>query len=170
MAQNVLVHGVRYNGISKLELPRANGEGNAKFYDTASATATTSDILETKTAYGPDGVVAGTIRNVGPINGIIDSVDDRVEIAEGFTTGGSIGLNPTEQAKLLPSNIRAGVNILGVDGAPTVIETSTESGAISNDIVEGKQAFVNGESVVGTRKVVSLSQDPVTKFLIITTA
>ena len=170
MAQNVMIHGVRYNGISKLELPSANGDGNAKFYDTAGATAEASDIMENKSAYGPDGEVRGTIRNVGHINGIIDSLDDYVEIPEGFTTGGTVGIKPTEQAKLLPSNIRSGVNILGVDGAPTVIETSTETGAEANDIVSGKEAFVNGVSVTGTRKVVAIELDPATRILSITTA
>lgn len=170
MAQNLMVHGVRYAGISKLEIPRASGDGNAKFFDTASATAESSDILETKTAYGPDGIVTGSIRNVGAINGIIDSLDDQVQIPEGFTTGGSIEILSTERAKVLPSNIRAGVSILGVDGAPTVVETSTESGAGSNDIVEGKEAFVNGEMVTGSRKVVAIELDPLTKFLSITTA
>ena len=48
-------------------------------------------------------------------------------------------------------NIKAGVNILGVDGNFKGIDTS-DATATEEDIAEGKTAYVNGEKITGTLK------------------
>ena len=47
-------------------------------------------------------------------------------------------------------NIKSGVTILGVSGSQYVIDTFTQNGASSGDILASKTAFVNGSTVVGT--------------------
>ena len=51
MAQNVIINGVTYQNVPEVDIPKSGG-GTAKFYDTASATATAADILTGKTAFG----------------------------------------------------------------------------------------------------------------------
>lgn len=51
-----------------------------------------------------------------------------------------------------PENIKTGVNILGTVGTYTETGTQTTgyTPATSNDIVEGKSAWVNGSEVLGS--------------------
>ncbi|NVN90120.1 MAG: DUF1566 domain-containing protein [Desulfuromonadales bacterium] len=52
---------------------------------------------------------------------------------------------------LVSANIKSGVTILGVSGKPEVVDT-TEAAypAVSNQILAGRKAFVNGAAVTGT--------------------
>lgn len=50
---------------------------------------------------------------------------------------------------LVSGNIRSGVNIFGVQGSSTVVDTSTGT-AGPGDMLSGKKAFVNGKEVLGT--------------------
>ena len=60
MAQNVIINNVTYSDVPEVDSPKSGG-GSAKFYDTASADATTSDIMYGKKAYGPNGLVTGNL-------------------------------------------------------------------------------------------------------------
>jgi hypothetical protein len=55
-------------------------------------------------------------------------------------------------SSIQPENIKTGVNILGTVGTYTGTGTQTTGYtlATSNDIVEGKAAWVNGSEVLGT--------------------
>ena len=151
MAKNVVVHGITYYGKNKVKIPLAGEQGYAIFYDTSGATATSADIVYGKTAFGPGGTVAGGIIDNGPVTGQISTKDETVEVLNGFTRGGSIGIDPEEKAKLISANIKSGVTILGVDGATNILDTSTLNGLSRSDqLAEGKIAFANGRMYVGT--------------------
>ena len=60
MAQNVVINNVTYSDVPEVNIPKSGG-GSAKFYDTASADATTGDIAYGKTAYGPNGMLTGSL-------------------------------------------------------------------------------------------------------------
>ena len=64
MAQNVIINGVTYNNVPEVDIPKSGG-GTAKFYDTASADITASDVLTGKTGFGSSGSARSPL-NPGP--------------------------------------------------------------------------------------------------------
>ena len=168
MSKDVIIHGVTYYGKAKIKVPLANDDGYATFYDTSGADATASDILSGKSAFGPEGSVSGSIQNNGNVSGSIFTKAGSVSVPAGYTTGGSVTIDSTEQGKIIPSNIKAGVTILGVAGASNVVDTATmgsESAASAGDIMSGKTAFVNGAKLTGTQIPITVEQDNVTNIL-----
>ena len=86
--------------------------------DTSDATATAAEILDTKTAYKNGSKLTGTMPNRGSQTGAISTKAGTVSIQQGYHDGGgSIGIDSTEQAKIIATNIRSGVTILGVEGS-----------------------------------------------------
>lgn len=85
--------------------------------DTQDATATAAEILKGKTAYNKGEKVTGTMPNNGAVTGSIATKAGQYTIPQGYHDGsGKVGIDATEQAKIIASNIRAGVTILGVEG------------------------------------------------------
>lgn len=127
MAQNVIINGVTYQNVPEVDIPKS-GSGTAKFYDTASADASAGDILTGKKAYGATGEVTGSMANNGSTSGTISTKAGTVTIPAGYTTGGTVSISSTEQAKIIASNIKSGVTILGQAGSlslPTISQDST---------------------------------------------
>lgn len=127
MAQNVVINGVTYSNVPEVDIPKS-GSGTAKFYDTASADITSADVLTGKTGFGPSGEVQGGMANNGSTGGTISTKAGSVTIPAGYTSGGSVSISSTEQAKIIAGNIKSGVTILGQAGSlslPTISQDST---------------------------------------------
>lgn len=85
--------------------------------NTTDATAGAAEILKDKTAYVNKNKVTGTMPNNGGVHGVIQEVNETYTIPQGYHDGsGTVVIATREQGKLLPENIREGVEILGVLG------------------------------------------------------
>ena len=127
MAQNVIINGVTYQNVPEVDIPKSGG-GTAKFFDTAGADISASDVLSGKTAYGALGSISGSMANNGSTGGTISTKAGTVTIPAGYTTGGTVSISATEQAKIIASNIKSGVTILGQAGSlalPSISQDST---------------------------------------------
>ena len=85
--------------------------------DTSDDTAAVGEILSGKTAHARGALLTGTMPNNGAQMGSISTKAQEVIIAQGYHDGsGKVSISADEQAKLIPSNIREGITILGVEG------------------------------------------------------
>lgn len=88
--------------------------------DTDDATALDTDIRLNKTSYARRTKLTGAMPENGAANGYISTVDQVFQIAEGYHNGnGTVQISAAEQAKIIASNIKAGVMILGQLGTYT---------------------------------------------------
>lgn len=115
MAQDVIVRGVTYTGVEKLNLPISGG--SALFRDTSDGDAAASDVLSGKKAYNANGGINGGMTNQGAVSGTILDKDTPFQIPQGYHNGsGSVEIAAEQKALLIPGNIRDSVTILGVTG------------------------------------------------------
>lgn len=93
-------------------------EGTCTFdVDSSTATANVAEVLATKTFAKNGSILTGTMPNRGAVTGTISTKAGTYTIPQGYHDGsGSVGISSTEQAKIIATNIRQGVTILGVEG------------------------------------------------------
>lgn len=92
--------------------------------DTTDATATGAEILSGKTAYVNGVKITGEMKNNGAVSGVISKKAEAYSIPIGYHDGaGKVAISTTEQAKIIATNIRAGVSILGVTGTMSGTES-----------------------------------------------
>lgn len=85
--------------------------------DTSDANAVAAELLKDKTAYVNGVKVTGTMPNNGAKTLDITDKSTPVTIPMGFHDGsGKAQIAADEQAKLIPTNIREGITVLGVTG------------------------------------------------------
>lgn len=85
--------------------------------DSTDATAAVAEILKGKTAYARGTILTGTMNNNGSVSGKITTVAGTYTIPQGYHDGsGKVSIDSTEQSKLVASNIREGITILGIEG------------------------------------------------------
>lgn len=165
MAKNVVINGVTYSDVPQVEIPLSGTSGNAVFYDTTDADADQGNVLTGKTYY-KDGKKTGSMPNNGDVSDDIDTKAGTVSIPLGYTSGGTVGISSTEQAKIIAKNIKSGITLLGQAGDSNVVDTELSSGAATAaHIVNGYSAFVNGSKIDGTATMPVISQDSTTKVL-----
>ena len=124
---NVIINSVTYNGVPEVDIPISGG-GTAKFYDASQTDVAASNVLNGKKFVGSSGEDTGTMSNNGSTGGTITTKAQTVNIPSGYTSGGAVSIDSTEQGKIVATNIKSGVSILGVSGSlstPTITQDNT---------------------------------------------
>ena len=117
MASTLKINGVEYAGVKEVRVPLASDPSKeVVFPDTSDATAVAASIKKDETAYANGKKVTGSMPVNEAVSGTISTKDGTVNVPEGYTPGGTVGLASTEKTKLIASNIRKGITILGVTG------------------------------------------------------
>lgn len=127
MAKTVVINGVTYADTPEVDIPISGG-GMAKFFETSSGDITSSDVLSGKIGFNASGSVTGNMANNGSTSGTISTKAGTVTIPAGYTSGGTVQIDSTEQSKITAGNIKSGVTILGQAGSltvPTISQNST---------------------------------------------
>lgn len=120
------------------------------YQDVTGVTAAAADVLSGKVIVDASGnELAGTMTDNGAVSGSISTKAGTYTIPEGYHNGsGSVGISSTEKAKIIASNIKSGVSILGVQGS-YVGELVEISGKISSS---------NGSVVISDSNITSTSK------------
>lgn len=135
-------------------------EGTCTFdLDTSTATLKASEALE-GTIFGAQGKLhTGTMKNNGAVHGVISTKDGSFVVPIGYHDGsGDVVIDPTEAAKLVADNIRAGITILGVTGTMSGTEdvkaqSKEVTPSTSQDVVVTPDAGYNYLSQITVKKI-----------------
>lgn len=128
--------------------------------NTQDATASVSEILNTKTAYVRGAKITGTMPNVGKqTNVTISAKAGTITIAQGYHDGSAkVSISTTEQAKIIAGNIKNGVTILGVQGTYAgdsieIPQSKTVNAPLTDDLTVTPDSGYTCLSQVVVRKV-----------------
>lgn len=137
--------------------------------NTQDATAAETEILAGETAYVRGNKITGAMKNNGAVTGTISTKAGQYTVPQGYHDGsGKVSIDSTEQAKLIPANIREGVTILGVAGSmsgtegekaqeKTVAPSTTENVIVTPDegytclssVIVSKISYVESDNAAG---------------------
>jgi len=124
---SVVINSVVYAACPEVDIPISGG-GTAKFYDASQTNVAAGDVRSGKVFVGASGEDTGSLADNGSTSGTISTKAGTVNIPAGITSGGTVSISSTEQAKIIASNIKSGVTILGVSGSlalPSISQDGT---------------------------------------------
>ena len=96
--------------------------------DTSDDTLQVGEALTGKTFHARGTAYEGTMANNGAVSGTISTKEGQYTVPQGYHDGsGKVQISSTEQAKIIPGNIKAGVTILGETGTYTGSAVSAQT-------------------------------------------
>lgn len=109
------------------------GTGSCAYdVDSSDCTAVVAEVLTSKTFAKGGSILTGTMPNRGGVTGTISTKAGTYTIANGYHDGsGTVAISSTEQAKIIATNIKSGVSILGVTGSYSGEGVSAQSKTVS---------------------------------------
>ena len=116
MAQNIIINGVTYQNVPRVEIPKSGG-GTAQFHDISDATLDNgSKMLSGVTGYGASGAkYTGTIQGKAAATYTPTTSDQTIEAGQYLEGAQTI----KGDANLQPQYIASGVTLFGVAGSLT---------------------------------------------------
>ena len=115
--------------------------------DTTDADATAAEILLNKTAYVNGNKLTGQMPNRGAVTGTISDLSTPYGIQNGYHDGsGTVSIDSTESAKIIPGNIKKDITILGVTGTYEGAATPTSVAKTATPYTTSKTYVPSGES------------------------
>ena len=133
-----------------------------QYTDVSATTAQADDVLQGKSFYPYNGspLTEGTIPVQTPSNPEFTRKTDTATFPKGYYSSEStVKIADTEQAKIIPENIKKDTVILGVTGTFEGGTDTTDATAAASDILSGKTAYVNGVKLTGTIETYTGEQD-----------
>ena len=133
--------------------------------DTSDDTAAVGEILSGKTAHARGALLTGTMPNNGAQMGSISTKEQEVIIAQGYHDGsGKVSISADEQAKLIPSNIREGITILGIEGTMSgsesvVAQARTATPKLTQQVISPEDGYTHLSQVTVQPITVSYSDN-----------
>ena len=121
--------------------------------DTSEDTAQVAEVLATKTFHARGTAYTGTMTNNGGVTGTITTKAGQYTVPAGYHDGsGKVGISSTEQAKIIATNIRQGVTILGVEGSMSgsesvVAQTKTATPTFAQQTISPDTGYTHLTSV-----------------------
>ena len=124
MAQNVIINGVTYSNVPKVNIPKSGG-GTAEFIDTSDATIDNGNkMLNGVTAYGGTTNYTGSIQSKSAQTYTPTTSDQTINSGQYLSGAQTI----KGDVNLVAGNIASGVTIFGVSGSlssATITQDST---------------------------------------------
>ena len=123
MAQNVIINGVTYQNVPKVQIPKSGG-GNAEFLDTSDATLDNGNkMLNSVTAYANGTKYTGNISSKSAQTYTPTTSDQTISAGQYLSGAQTI----KGDANLASANIASGVTIFGVVGSLSAAVISQDS-------------------------------------------
>ena len=134
MAQNVIINGVTYQSVPEVDIPKSGG-GTAKFYDTAGANITASDLRNGKKGFGASGEVTGSMTEKSAASYNPSTSDQTINGSQYLA--GAQTIRAVTLENLLPQYIAQGVTVkVGCsadDDCIALVEGTLSSVVVSQD-------------------------------------
>lgn len=121
------------NGVT-FHLPSGEtGTGTCDYdSDTSNDTALQAEILNGRTAHARGSQLTGSMPNNGAVSGTISTKSGVYTVPQGYHDGsGTVQISDTEKAKIIASNIKSGITILGVEGSYAGEAVSVQSKSVN---------------------------------------
>ena len=126
--------------------------------DLRNDTVSAGKLLKGVTAHDKTGVkITGTMPNNGAVSGSIATKDGQYTVPQGFHDGsGKVGIASTEKAKLIPGNIKSGVEVLGVTGSYSGESINAQTKSVTPSFAQQVVQPDNGYDYLSTVTVAAI--------------
>lgn len=133
--------------------------------DTSDDTAAVGEILSGKTAHARGTLLTGTMPNNGAVAGTITTKAQTYTVPQGYHDGsGTVQISAAEQAKIIATNIREGITILGVEGTMSgsegvVAQAKTATPTFSQQVITPDTGYTHLSQVTVSAIAVAYSDN-----------